>query len=49
MEKMAGAIKKLESILEGSGTMMDNTLIVYPSDAMTSINGLLRVALCPDR
>ena len=33
MEKMAGAIKKLESIPEGSGTMMDNTLIVYLSDA----------------
>jgi hypothetical protein len=32
-EKLAGFIKKLESIPEGNGTMMDNTLIVYLSDA----------------
>ena len=33
MTKMAKLIKTLESIPEGDGTMMDNTLIVYSSDA----------------
>ena len=33
MEKIAAFIKKLEAIPEGDGTMMDNTLIVYMSDA----------------
>jgi len=33
MEKLAKFVKKLESIPEGDGSMMDNTLIVYLSDA----------------
>ena len=33
MENIAKFIKKLESIPEGNGTMMDNTLIVYMSDS----------------
>lgn len=33
MEKLATFIKKLSSIPEGDGSMMDNTLIVYGSDA----------------
>lgn len=33
MEKVAKFVAKLESIPEGEGTMMDNTLIVYFSDA----------------
>lgn len=33
MEKLAKFIAKLESIPEGDGSMMDNTLIVYLSDA----------------
>ena len=32
-EKLAAFVRKLESIPEGEGTMMDNTLIVYLSDA----------------
>ena len=32
-EKLAAFVRKLESIPEGDGTMMDNTLIVYLSDA----------------
>jgi hypothetical protein len=32
-EKLATFVSKLESIPEGEGTMMDNTLIVYLSDA----------------
>lgn len=32
-EKLAAFVHKLESIPEGEGTMMDNTLIVYLSDA----------------
>ncbi|MEM7010789.1 MAG: DUF1552 domain-containing protein [Verrucomicrobiota bacterium] len=33
MEKMAKAMKTLESIPEGDGTMLDNTLVVYTSDS----------------
>lgn len=33
LEKLAGFIKSLESIPEGNGNMMDNTLIVYLSDS----------------
>jgi hypothetical protein len=33
MEKMAKFIKTLESIPEGDGSMMDNTLVVYMSDS----------------
>ena len=33
MENVARLIKKLESVPEGNGTMMDNTLIVYMSDS----------------
>ncbi|MBI1371761.1 MAG: DUF1552 domain-containing protein [Phycisphaera sp.] len=33
IEKLARFIKRLESIPEGDGTMMDNTLIVYLSDS----------------
>ena len=36
MEKLAKFITTLESIPEGDGTMMDNTLIVYTSDAADS-------------
>jgi len=32
-EKLAAFVRKLESIPEGEGTMMDNTLVVYLSDA----------------
>ena len=32
-EKLAAFVRKLQSIPEGDGTMMDNTLIVYLSDA----------------
>ncbi|MEM1294788.1 MAG: DUF1552 domain-containing protein [Verrucomicrobiota bacterium] len=32
-EKLATFVRKLESIPEGEGTMMDNTLIIYLSDA----------------
>jgi len=32
-EKLAAFVRKLESIPEGEGTMMDNTLIIYLSDA----------------
>lgn len=32
-EKLAAFVRKLDSIPEGEGTMMDNTLIVYLSDA----------------
>ena len=33
LRKLAAFVRKLESILEGEGTMMDNTLVVYLSDA----------------
>lgn len=33
LEKLAKFIEKLESIPEGDGTMMDNTLVVYLSDS----------------
>lgn len=33
MEKVAKFIKTLESVPEGDGTMMDNTLVVYMSDS----------------
>jgi hypothetical protein len=33
MELLAGLVDKLEAMPEGSGTMMDNTLIVYLSDS----------------
>ena len=33
MEKLAKFIKTLESVPEGNGTMMDNTLVVYLSDS----------------
>ena len=33
LEKLAKFIRTLESIPEGDGTMMDNTLIVYMSDS----------------
>lgn len=33
LEKLAGFIKTLESIPEGDGSMMDNTLVVYLSDS----------------
>ncbi len=33
LEKLAKCIKTLESIPEGDGTMMDNTLVVYLSDS----------------
>jgi hypothetical protein len=33
MEKLANFIKTLESIPEGDGSMMDNTLVVYMSDS----------------
>lgn len=36
MEKLAKFIEKMKSIPEGTGTMMDNTLIVYCSDAADS-------------
>ena len=32
-EFIAGLIQRLESVPEGDGTMMDNTVIVYTSDA----------------
>lgn len=32
-EQIAGLIKKLQAMPEGDGTMMDNTVIVYTSDA----------------
>ncbi len=33
IEFIAGLVKRLESVPEGDGTMMDNTVIVYTSDA----------------
>lgn len=33
LEKLAGFIRRLESVPEGDGTMMDNTLVVYMSDS----------------
>ena len=33
LEKMAGMIEALESVPEGDGTMLDNTLVVYLSDS----------------
>ena len=33
IEFVAGLVKRLESIPEGDGTMMDNTVILYTSDA----------------
>ncbi len=36
LEKVARLITKLEAVPEGDGTMMDNTLIIYMSDAADS-------------
>ena len=36
MEKVAKLIRKLESVPEGDGTLMDNTLVIYLSDAADS-------------
>ena len=36
MEKVAKLVRKLESVPEGDGTMMDNTLVIYLSDAADS-------------
>ncbi len=33
LEFIAGLVKRLEAVPEGAGTMMDNTVIVYTSDA----------------
>ena len=38
---MAGLAAKLESVPEGNGTMLDNTMIVYMSDAGESHHGTL--------
>ena len=42
MEKLAAFIAKLESIPEGGGSMLDNTLIVYLSDSAEGHHPLCR-------
>ena len=41
-ERIAGLAKKLDSVKEGNGTVLDNTLIVYMSDSGEAHHGFLK-------
>ena len=42
-ERLAGLAKRLDSVKEGDGTVLDNTLIVYLSDSGEAHHGFLKV------